>query len=152
VTITDTNVGTNTLGHSDDCPSHGSRVVLYFSDGHRKLWCLDCKRPVKADNARSRGELLRQLFALIDEDGIVDRHKWATVTLNRLAGNEVTTYRSLTDLELRLLIDTLVLTSISSASCTSVGHYGQACVYRWPGHPTFCCDSNGNEWLARSIF
>jgi hypothetical protein len=96
-----------------------------------------------------RSVLMRHLFWLLGKTDVGDRHIWARQALNN--GNPVTSFKLLTTEELHTLIDKLVLLTGIARACRSLGSDEQACIHEWPGHPLWCCDVDGTEWIAKEI-
>lgn len=98
-----------------------------------------------------RSALMRQLFYLLenkkqDQDPIY-RHAWAT----NLLGRPINTFTTLTTADLYALIDDLVLSQGTTRQCRSISKDDQQCILRWPYHPLWCVDIDGNEWLSEEI-
>lgn len=97
---------------------------------------------------------MRRLFALLREQRhITDRHAWATDVLHQLGTRQapVITYAQLSDMELALLIATLVPDAGLAKPCNQIGPSGSECIQGWPAHPAPCVDIHGDEWLPRDF-
>lgn len=95
-----------------------------------------------------RWTLIRQLFYLIRKAGIVDWKQWAT----DLLGRPVLGHRVLTKQDAQDLIDELVLSARVNRPCRSANpETEEPCIHNWPGHPLFCTDILGHEWLSKEI-
>lgn len=94
-----------------------------------------------------RWPLIRQLFYLLRRADIADWQQWAT----DLLGRPITSHHVLTKQDAQDLIDELVLNAGESRACRSLSPDELPCIYNWPGHPLWCTDETGREWLAREI-
>lgn len=94
-----------------------------------------------------RAPLIRQMFYLLRRADIDDWEQWAT----DLLGSPITDHRTLTSQDTKNLIDELVLNVGEPRACRAYSSNDLACMHKWPGHPLFCTDTDGTEWLAREI-
>jgi hypothetical protein len=95
----------------------------------------------------NRPELFAYLRCLWSHPIATFRHQWAS----DLLGIKVVTFASLDNDKLDTLIGELSETSGVPQYCRSIGPDGQQCICAWPGHPVWCSDINGLEWMAREI-
>lgn len=94
-----------------------------------------------------RGPLIRQMFYLLKRADVDDWQQWATDLLGRtILGHNVLTTQDTKD-----LIDELVLNVGEPRACRAFSTDDLPCIHRWPGHPLFCTDIDGTEWLAKEI-
>lgn len=100
-----------------------------------------------------RTSLMRHLFAKIRSAGIGDRHNWATDELRTSRGTTITTFKSLSVADLRVLIGALDRAEKQSLDdyvlCGAISPDDQPCVLPAGHDESGCVDERGNEWMPR---